>query len=123
MQNPDAVESPPPGGRTSIHLTIVASVAVWLLAILNLYHFRIADPDLWWYLRCGSDILQTGHIRQLDVYSFTAAGLPYLNHEWLTQVIFAFLVNHGGSPGCMQAWPDGFPLRSHKGRPERGDLP
>lgn len=97
MQKSDAVELLPPSGLTSTHLTIVSSVAVWLLAILNLYHLRIADPDLWWYLRCGADIVQTGHIRQWDTYSFTAAGLPYLNHEWLTQVLFSFLVNHGGS--------------------------
>jgi uncharacterized protein YhhL (DUF1145 family) len=97
LQKPDAADSLPPSGSTSTNLTNVASVAVWFLSILNLYHFRIADPDLWWYLRCGGDILQSGHIRQLDIYSFTAAGLPYLDHEWLTQVLFAFLVNHGGS--------------------------
>lgn len=74
----------------------VFTAIVWLLAAANLYHLRVADPDLWWYLRCGEDILNTGQIQQTDSYSFTAAGLSYINHEWLTQVILAWLFRWGG---------------------------
>lgn len=104
MQKLDAAEAPQ---STSEHgsnkLTITASIVVCLLAIINLYHLRIADADLWWYLRCGEDILRSGQIRQVDTYSFTAAGLPYLNHEWLSQVLFAFLFQHGGSLALVLA--------------------
>jgi len=82
-------------------LKVVATVAVWLLAIANLYYLRVADPDLWWYLRCGEDILTSGQIRQVDAYSFTAAGRPHLNHEWLTEVLFAFAFQQVGPAGLV----------------------
>lgn len=79
----------------------VAVVVVWLLAVINLYYFRVADPDLWVHLRCGGDILESGHIRQVDAYSFTAAGLPLLSHEWLSQVLFALLFQNAGAAGLV----------------------
>ncbi len=78
-----------------------AAVTVWVLAIVNLYYFRVADPDLWVHLRCGGDILRSGQVAQVDTYSFTAAGLPLLSHEWLAQVLFAWFFQNTGASGLV----------------------
>src|SRR5690242_20645014 len=44
------------------------------------------DPDVWWHLRNGKLILDSG-VPSHDVYSFTAQGRPWLVQEWLTEVV------------------------------------
>jgi hypothetical protein len=56
----------------------------------------IADPDLWWHLRTGQWILEHRQIPAVDLFSFTAAGAPWTNHEWLTELILAIAFNLGG---------------------------
>jgi hypothetical protein len=46
------------------------------------------DPDLWWHLRTGQWIMQTGHVPRTDPFSFTRAGSPWISHEWLSEIIF-----------------------------------
>jgi hypothetical protein len=76
---------------------------VFLLAGFCLYWFSytIADPDLWGHLRFGQDILRTGAIIQNDTYSYRTGGHPWINHEWLSEVIFAGLYNQGGPAGLI----------------------
>jgi hypothetical protein len=50
---------------------------------------NFADPDLWMHLLVGKTILRSGHIPLQDLYSYSAAGLPWRNHEWLSQVVLA----------------------------------
>ena len=52
------------------------------------------QTDTWWQLRAGRDIWTTGHVLLADVYSHTAYGAFWLNHEWLAEVLFygAYLV-------------------------------
>src|SRR5258708_2794352 len=57
------------------------------------------DPDYWWHTRTGQLIAQTGAIPHVDVYSFTAAGQPWIAHEWLTELIFYVVQAHVGCVG------------------------
>ena len=57
---------------------------------------NFADPDLWVHMLTGQTILRTGHIPRFDTYSYSAAGLPWHNHEWLSQVALAFFYAHLG---------------------------
>ena len=50
----------------------------------------IADPDIWWHLRNAESLVRTGAIMSRDTYSFTAAGAPWMNHEWLAELPFYF---------------------------------
>ena len=60
--------------------------------------------DTWWLLRGGQDIWQTRTVMLTDVYSYTAAGRLWPNHEWLTELAFYGLFAAGGLPlltaGC-----------------------
>jgi hypothetical protein len=41
------------------------------------------------HILVGRDILHLGHIPLQDLYSYSAPGAPWRNHEWLAQVILA----------------------------------
>ena len=69
--------------------TVVLSIA---LATAD----NFADPDLWMHILTGQTILRTGHIPRFDTYSYSAAGMPWHNHEWLAQVVLAVSYAHLG---------------------------
>jgi hypothetical protein len=56
--------------------------------ILALLALTAADADLWGHLTFGRDILASGHVVQVDRYSFTS-DLPWINHEWLAEIAMA----------------------------------
>jgi hypothetical protein len=74
-----------------------------LLAGFCLYWFSltIADPDLWGHVRFGGDILRAGTIPRSDPYSYRTAGQIWINHEWLSEVVFATLEGHAGATGLI----------------------
>ncbi len=55
------------------------------------------DTDIWGHLRFGLDILSQGRLPAVDPYSFTSAQ-PWVNHEWLGQVLLALTYDAGGLP-------------------------
>ena len=60
-----------------------------------------ADPDLWGHLRFGLDILASHSIPSSDPYSYTAAGAPWTNHEWLAELLFALAWKAAGAAGLV----------------------
>ena len=87
-------------GQTRLGPTIVSAV---LLAGFSLFWFSdtIADPDLWGHVRFGQDILEAGSVVRSDVYSYRTAGQPWVNHEWLSEAIFAALYDRAGTVGLV----------------------
>jgi len=58
-----------------------------LFAVLTALPFaRGVDNDFWWHLRTGRLILESG-IPRHDPFSWTAAGKPWVVHEWLSEAI------------------------------------
>src|SRR5215469_2729490 len=53
------------------------------------------DPDMWWHIKVGQDILRTHHFPTTDAYSFTVAGTPWIAYEWLGEVILGFVARDG----------------------------
>lgn len=54
--------------------------------------------DSWWQLRAGQDMWTAGRVLLTDVYSHTAYGEYWLNHEWLTEVSYYAAYRIGGLP-------------------------
>lgn len=54
--------------------------------------------DFWWHLKAGEVIVATGSIPRTDLFSFTAAGKPFVHQSWLTEVLYHFLYRLGGLP-------------------------
>lgn len=57
------------------------------------------DPDMWWHVRVGQDILASHHWATTDPYSFTVAGTPWIAYEWLGDVAIGAAAKLGGILG------------------------
>jgi hypothetical protein len=56
----------------------------------------LADGDTGWHIRTGEWILRNHTIPSRDIFSFTKAGEPWYAWEWLCDVVFGWLNQHGG---------------------------
>ena len=74
---------------------------VLLLGLFGMTARPATDPDLWWHLRTGQWIVETGHIPHSDPFSFTRAGQPWVSHEWLSEVVFYETRKHAGAGGLI----------------------
>ena len=59
-----------------------------------------ADPDLWGHLRFGLDAIRDRGLASIDPYSFTS-DIPWINHEWLSEVAMAIAYLAAGVPGML----------------------
>ncbi|HVY36859.1 MAG TPA: hypothetical protein VHM31_02960 [Polyangia bacterium] len=75
------------------------AIALLFIALAFRALLMPAQNDTYWNLRDGMEILRTGHVPRADAYSFTAAGAPYTDHEWLSQVLLALGHRLAGMPG------------------------
>ena len=55
---------------------------------------KIVDPDFYWHLQDGETILATHTIPRVDIYSYTMANIPWVDHEWLVEAWIAWMWNH-----------------------------
>jgi len=74
---------------------------ILFLGLLAMTSRNAVDPDLWWHLRTGELIVQSGHIPHTDPFSFTRAGQSWISHEWLSEVIFYELWKWTGAGGLI----------------------
>lgn len=70
--------------------------AAFIVVAFALAFQRLPSADLWWHLAGGRYILENGLIPRTDPFSYTAFGQPWMNHEWLSQVIFYLVFRLGG---------------------------
>ena len=89
------LETPRQAARSS--LTDLAAnafsfpVMCMFLLLLLIFGFsvrHIAEPDIWWHLRNAAYLFQHHSFPNVDTYSFTAVGSPWINFEWLSEVPF-----------------------------------
>jgi len=71
------------------------------LSILLLSIAPISDPDIWWHLATGKYILESGQIPRTDIFSHTVPGKEWVDHEWLSQVVFYQVYLWGGFAGVV----------------------
>jgi len=77
---------------------LLGALLVALNAVIMFPTFRL-EPDTWWHLKLGQQILLTGHWLKADIYSFTAYGNPPLAFEWLGEVVLALAYKIGALRG------------------------
>jgi hypothetical protein len=73
--------------------------AIVLVFIGGLGFLRRTDPDYWWHLRAGRDILASGSLPRVDAYSHTMAGQPWIAHSWLWEAVLALVSDRVGYVG------------------------
>jgi hypothetical protein len=79
-------------------------VVVLAMGLFAIAARTVADPDVWWHLRTGQLILQTHAVPRTDPYSFTRFGQPWVNHEWLSDLLIFGLYDQAGWGGLIVAF-------------------
>ncbi|MGD1084960.1 MAG: hypothetical protein ABSA47_09455 [Verrucomicrobiota bacterium] len=82
---PSAPEPDANQPRRARALRIAFCAMVMLLAVFQ-FSENTADPDLWGHIVFGQQMLQTRAIPTTEIYSWTAQGQPWINHEWLAEL-------------------------------------
>ena len=62
---------------------------------------NVADPDLWGHVQFGRDVLTDREIAATTSYSFTAEGYRWINHENLSEIVMALVVDRWGPIGLV----------------------
>jgi hypothetical protein len=86
--------------KNQSYLKILVFGFIYVLAFKE-FSYLTADPDLWGHILFGKEIWESGSIPRTDSYSFTANGQPWINHEWLTEVLFYLIYANLGSGGLL----------------------
>jgi hypothetical protein len=105
------LETPRQAARSS--LTDLAAnafsfpVMCMFLLLLLIFGFsvrHIAEPDIWWHLRNAAYLFQHHSFPNVDTYSFTAAGSPWINFEWLSEIPFFLGFKAMGLQGLLAVY-------------------
>lgn len=73
-----------------------------LAALVGIFMFVNTHPirphDFWWHIAIGREILATGKIPIVDIYSYTAGGQVYPSYQmyWLMEVLLYSIYKFGG---------------------------
>ncbi|MFC1857521.1 hypothetical protein ACFL9U_05760 [Thermodesulfobacteriota bacterium] len=93
--NSTGAEQPYPKSLLGSLILLVTSI------FFKLYNQLDADYDLWWHIFFGQENLAKGTVETFDVYSFTASGQLYINHEWLSEIFLGAIYGIGGQTALI----------------------
>ncbi|HLN84240.1 MAG TPA: hypothetical protein VK355_11540, partial [Candidatus Binatia bacterium] len=79
-------------------------MAILALGLFTMAVRPLTDPDVWWHLRTGQLTLQNHSVFHTDPYSFTRFGQPWINHEWLSDVLLFGIYRLAGFGGLIVAF-------------------
>lgn len=78
-------------------LTDVGLVVLFLALAFLLGVFPLKDADIFWHLRTGQIIRETGQVPRADFFTFTRNGAPWIDLHWIFQVAVSWLYERGGA--------------------------
>ena len=82
------------------HLYFLLKLMAYSSAIY-FFSFITADTDLWGHIKFGMDTWAQKALHRFDIYSYTAYGREWINHEWLSELVMYFVYHICGSPGLL----------------------
>jgi tetratricopeptide (TPR) repeat protein len=78
-------------------------IVLFLILTFLLGAFPLKDADIYWHLRTGDLIRQTGKVPQTDIFTFMREGTPWIDLHWIFQVGISWLHERGGVPALTVA--------------------
>lgn len=57
--------------------------------------YQLIDPDLWWRIHSGMDILASGSLPYADSWTWTLPGHPWIEYEWFIDTLYYVGVANG----------------------------
>lgn len=73
-----------------MNLALLLMLPMLLAPALNSELTLMVDPDIWWHLANARILVTTHHFIHIEPYSFTVAGQPWINPEWLSELPYWF---------------------------------
>ncbi|OQA92549.1 MAG: hypothetical protein BWY26_00180 [Elusimicrobia bacterium ADurb.Bin231] len=80
---------------------IAMFILAGLLTVPFFFYNKWQDVDYWGHLFFGRKTLETRRIQRTDIYSYTALGREWTNHEWLGEVAFYSVYNRAAEKGLI----------------------
>lgn len=90
-----------PSGSSRIFTFMGLALCALLLSLACFW--QLWEQDIFWQIRSGEEFLATGTLPMTDSWSFSAAGQPWMNLQWLATVILSGIYSAGGVPGLIIA--------------------
>lgn len=75
--------------RRGISPVGVLVAAFWAVAVLPATLLPMTDPDTFWHIRVGREIIERGSIPTVDTWSIVGAGRAWVSQDWLSNVAMA----------------------------------
>jgi hypothetical protein len=88
-------------GNSYKNISRLLPVLLIYSSTIYFFSFITADPDLWGHLTFGKEIWTSKAIPRFDIYSYTAYGMKWINHEWISEVVMWLAFSTFGSPGLL----------------------
>ena len=83
-------------------LKIICLIAFFVLAgTIFIHSLDSINQDIGRHLKTGEIIWQTGHVPKINLFSYTEPNIPFINHHWLSEVIFYLLNIYIGLKGLI----------------------
>jgi len=74
--------------------------AFWFITVAMVSSKMVVDdPDLWGHVLYGLAHISSGALPRVDTFSYTAYGAEWVNHEWLSELLFALGWKTAGAAG------------------------
>lgn len=84
--------------RSAVWVTLIC----WVTLLLCVQHF--SEADLWYHLRNAHDLVSTHAFPRADHYTFTTAGAPLVDYEWLAELAYLAAFRSLGMLGLLAVY-------------------
>lgn len=102
MNSQASPTSEPVDGARREYLTLKrATIVALALACAIPLSLNLVDPDLWGHVRYGQDWFAEGELPRTASHTFTATDYPWINHENLAELAFAYGYEVLGTNGLL----------------------
>jgi len=76
-------------------------VVILFFGIMTHLNKEVRDLDIWLHLKTGEQIALNKEVPLTDIFSFTKQGQPWINHEWLFQLLTYSFQSQFGLDGLI----------------------
>ena len=72
----------------SIFSKVIIILIFVLAGVLFFHNLTSINVDIGRHIKLGEIIWQTGTVPKVNLFSFTASDYPFVNHHWLSEIVF-----------------------------------
>jgi len=82
--------------KASFFVLTLLAYLTWMIAA-----FCGTGDDTYWHIKVGEWILNNRQIPTTGIFSYTAANMPWVSHEWLSAILLYAVFSIAGWPGLV----------------------